>query len=66
MELIHTTLKTLEWYKSGKARYIGGVDVSAMDGKALKDVVDNAVLDRVVAAKKFDFERYFRRLVKNE
>lgn len=63
VELVHTTLKTLEWYKKDKTKYIGGVDVSMSedaDGK-----VDKAVLDRVASAKKFDFDRYFRKLATN-
>lgn len=63
VELVHTTLKTLEWYQKDKSKYIGGVDVSMSedaDGK-----VDKAVLDRVKSAKNFDFNRYFRRLATN-
>eukprot|EP00752_Nemacystus_decipiens_P001460 g1436.t1 len=63
VELVHTTLKTLEWYKKDRSKCIGGVDVSMSedaDGK-----VDKAVLDRVTSAKKFDFDRYFKRLATN-
>eukprot|EP00903_Cladosiphon_okamuranus_P017376 g16007.t1 len=63
VELVHTTLKTLEWYQKDKSTCIGGVDVSMSedaDGK-----VDKAVLDRFQSAKKFDFNRYFRRLATN-
>ena len=63
VELVHTTLKTPEWYKKDKSKYIGGVDVSMsedVDGK-----VDKAVLDRVTAAKKFNFARYFKKLATN-
>lgn len=66
VELVHTTLKALEWFRNGKAKYIGGIDVSAMSGDDVKGQVDKAVLDRVATAKKFDFDRYFRRLVKNK
>lgn len=66
VELIHTTLKTLEWYRSGKAKYIGGVDVSGTGGEDATGQVDKAVLDRVASAKKFDFDRYFRRLASNQ
>lgn len=65
VELVHTTLKTLEWYKTDKAKYIGGVDVSMSDGQDDEGRVDKAVLDRVASAKKFDFDRYFRRLATN-
>lgn len=66
VELIHSSLKALEWFKSDRARYIGGVNVSATDGNIKNGKVDKAVLDRVAAAKKFDFERYFSRLARNE
>lgn len=66
VELVHTTLKTLEWYTNGKAKYIGGVDVSMADAEDMKGQADKAVLDRVAAAKKFDFHRYFRRLATNQ
>lgn len=67
VELIHTTLKTLEWYTGDKpkAKFIGGVDVRAMDAKDMEGTIDKAVLDRVASAKKFDFHRYFRRLATN-
>lgn len=66
VELVHNTLKALEWHTSGKAKYIGGVDVSMANKEDKKGSVDKAVLDRVAAAKKFDFHRYFRRLATNK
>lgn len=65
VELVHTTLKTLEWFQKDKTIYIGGVDVSMPDGQEDGGRVDKAVLDRVASAKKFDFHRYFRRLATN-
>lgn len=65
VELVHTTLKTLEWYKKDNQTQIGGVDVNSTDGQDAKGTVDKAVKDRVDSAKKFDFERYFRRLATN-
>ncbi|CAM9634093.1 unnamed protein product [Ectocarpus sp. 13 AM-2016] len=65
VELVHTTLKTLEWYKKGNHTHIGGVDVSSTDGQDAKGTVDKAVKDRVDSAKKFEFGRYFRRLATN-
>lgn len=65
VELVHTTLKTLEWYKENKAASIGGVDVSMADAQDAGGKVDKAVLDRVKSAKSFDFSRYFRRLATN-
>ncbi|CAB1099608.1 unnamed protein product [Ectocarpus sp. CCAP 1310/34] len=65
VELVHTTLKTLEWYKKDNHTHIGGVDVSSTDGQDAKGTVDKAVKDRVDSAKKFEFGRYFRRLATN-
>lgn len=67
VELVHTTLKTLEWYQGDKpkAKFIGGIDVSAMDAKDAEGAVDKAVLDRVASAKNFGFHRYFERLATN-
>lgn len=65
VELVHTTLKTLEWYSKDKVKFIGGVDVSMSDGQDVDGKADKAVLDRVAAAKKFDFDRYMRRLATN-
>lgn len=63
VELVHTTLKTLEWYQGDKpkAKFIGGINVTAKDAKD----VDKAVLDRVASAKNFGFHRYFERLATN-
>lgn len=66
VELVHTTLKTLEWFRNSKAKHIGGVDASTINGEGVKGQVDKAVVDRVIAAKGFDFERYFRRLATNQ
>lgn len=67
MELVHTTLKALEWYTKGKSRYLGGIDVNTFAaGDDAKRAHDKEVLDLVAAAKKFDVERYFRRLATNQ
>lgn len=58
VELVHATLKALEWYKKDKVKHIG-------DGEGVEGNVDKAVLDRVASAKKFEFDRYFRRLATN-
>ncbi|CAM9181854.1 unnamed protein product [Hapterophycus canaliculatus] len=65
VELVHTTLKTLEWYTNDRAKFIGGVDVNMVDSENVEGKVDKAVLDRVASAKQFDFQRYFRRLATN-
>lgn len=63
---MHATLKALEWYDKAKSTNVGGVDVSTADGQPAKGQLDKDVRDRVSAAKKFDFERYFRRLAGNQ
>ena len=65
VELVHTTLKTLEWYREGRTNHIGGIDGSSVSKKKTGGEVDKAVLDRVAAAKKFDFAHYFGKLATN-
>ena len=65
VELVHTTLKTLEWYREGRTNHIGGIGGKTGSRKKTAGEVDKAVLDRVAAAKKFDFEPYFGQLPPN-
>lgn len=62
VELIHTTLKTLEWYKKGKSRYLG----SDATGEGMTGAFDKDIQDKINAAKMFDLDRYFRRLAVNQ
>lgn len=63
---MHTTLKALDWHGKARSKNVGGVDVSAANGQPAMDQLDKDVQERVAAAKKFDFERYFRRLAGNQ
>lgn len=61
VELIHTTLKTLEWYKKSKSRYFG----DDATGEGVNGAFDKDIQDKVNAAKAFELDRYFHRLVNN-
>lgn len=67
VELVHTTLKTLEWYKKHGPNHIAGVnmDTTARNGPS-KNTYDKEVMDRVNAARSFDLGRYFERLTSNQ
>lgn len=63
VELIHTTLKTLEWYTKRdpeKAGATSSTEANLQDDE--KAPLDKDLLDRVNAARNFDLGRYFGRL----
>lgn len=66
VELVHTTLKALEWYRSSKSSHLGGVDGSAGSRDPHGGQLKKDVLDLVADAKKFDFDHYFGQLATNK
>lgn len=62
MELIHATLKTLEWYKKRKSRYLE----DEAGEKGAKGALDKDIQEKIQAAESFDFDRYFYRLASNK
>lgn len=62
VELIHATLKTLEWYKKGKSRYLE----HEAGEEGAKGALDKDIQEKIKAAESFDFDRYFYRLASNK
>lgn len=66
VELVHITLKILEWYKKREPKVVTGVEEATSASDHLKVLHDKEISDRVQAAKKFDLARYFAKLATNQ